>query len=220
MLGTKKILLLDDHQLFLEGIRHVVTEIDEQISVEFATSVREALDEIDKGTRYHLMIVDLHLPKLDGFTFLKAISQRKIFTPVLVLSSSNNVDDIQRSLDAGALGYLCKAANSQEMRVAIQKVLAGHLYLADDLWLKLDSYPGTRKTKEVDEPFARLTKLSPRQTEVFNLLCEGKSNTDIASVLNIQETTVKYHIATMFRRFGVNSRVALVKVVKQQLSND
>ena len=215
MTHTKKVLLIDDHQLFLEGIRHVLSDIDADMKLVLATSVNEAIKTLDEGERYHLMIIDLYLPKMDGFTFLNALKQRNVFTPVLVLSSSTDITDIQRVMQSGALGYLCKGADVNEMRSAIERVLQGKLYLDDEVWSQLDSYPNAQQSKFSEDTSNDNSKLSSRQVEVFALLKDGLSNNDIASVLGITERTVKYHITKMFKQYGVSNRTALVNALQK-----
>lgn len=211
MTNSKRALIVDDHHLFLEGIKHIFSNLDEHFDLELTNTVEKALDNIDSGLHYHLILVDLMLPGLDGFAFLQALSERNVFTPSMVLSSSREISDIRKVFELGALGFLSKEATSEEMQHAVRRVLAGKIYLSNEMWEKMDNYPGNNSANsELYE-----TDLGPRQQQVLELVKEGISNAKIATILKIEETTVKYHLSVMFKRFDVNNRTALVRKISK-----
>lgn len=205
---ANKILIVDDHRLFLEGIRHLLQDLDGNYELEMVNNVESAIKKIDQGDRFKLIILDLSLPGIDGFSFLQSLSERHIFTPSVVLSSSSNISDIKRAIQLGALGFISKTANSVEMLAAIQHVLNGRIYLPDEVWPQFDDYPTSKNTKiDSDNESA----VGERQLEVLKLIADGLSNKEISAVLNIGESTVKYHISILFKHFAVSSRTALIK---------
>ena len=208
MSSAKKILLVDDHRLFLEGLRHLLMDLDDDYELEFVNDVKSAIQKIDDGQRYCLIIVDLSLPGMDGFSFLQSLSERRVITPSVVLSSSSNISEIQRAMRLGALGFISKTASSADMLAGIAQVMLGNIYLPDDVWPLLDDYPKAQDNQlEVDKEVS----VGERQLEVLRLLVDGLSNNAIAAVLNIGESTVKYHVSILFKHFEVSSRTALIK---------
>ncbi|MBX2847505.1 MAG: response regulator transcription factor [Acidiferrobacterales bacterium] len=205
---VKKILAVDDHRLFLEGLRHLLIDLDGGYQLELVDDVESAIRHIDEGHRYSLIIVDLSLPGMDGFSLLQSLSKRRVFTPSVVLSSSSNMSDIKRAMQLGALGFISKAATSNEMLTAINQVIQGNIYLPDDVWPHMDDYPGSQQA-DIDNNCEQ--SVGERQLDVLNLLVDGLSNKAIATVLNIGESTVKYHVGILFKYYKVTSRTALIK---------
>jgi len=215
-----RILVVDDHRLFLEGLRHLLLNLDEQLEIDMVGDVRSAIEHLDAGISYRLCIVDLSLPGLDGFAFLNAVSERKILTPCMVLSSSVKLSDIKRATDLGALGFVRKDVSSEEMLAAVHRVLRGEIVLPDEIWPLLDSYPQAQNKvanqAEAEPNESAAVGIGERQLKVLALVAEGLSNKDIAAVLEIKEATVKYHVGILFKSLNVSSRTALIKRAAEQ----
>ncbi len=206
-----KILLVDDHRLFLEGLRHLLLDIDGGAELDMAYDVGAAIHKIDQNERFQLIIADLNMPTMDGFSFLIALNQRNIVIPTVIISSTCELSDITRAIELGALGFVHKNASSTEMLMAINHVLSGKIYLPDDVWPLLKNYPHVKRPKQDGLVETKDNEVGSRQLEVLDLIISGLSNSQIASVLDISESTVKYHVSILFKHFGVVSRTALIK---------
>ncbi len=201
-----RILILDDHRLFLEGLRHVLSGLSDSTEIIEANNVERALALLDRGERFNLILADLTLPGLDGFSFLAALRQRRITAPVVVISGTTDVADIRRALDNGALGFISKSLSSRELLIALNQVLDGEVYVPAAYASAVIGNDRDRNTGRCGDE-----GIGSRQLEVLQLMAEGRSNKQIAIVLHIAEATVKSHIGTLFRALSVQNRTACVR---------
>ena len=205
-----KILVVDDHRLFLEGMRHLLLGLGSGVELDLVENVEKAINKIEQANNYQLLIMDIALPQVDGFSFLKSLNERKVFIPTVVISATSSISDIHRVMKLGALGFIHKNTSSEEMLAAVRKVLGGEIYLPDDVWPKMKLYP-TALNIEKSNNDKETEGVGERQIEVLKLVKDGLSNKNIASVLNISESTVKYHVSILFNHYAVTSRTALIK---------
>jgi len=200
-----RILLIDDHRMFLDGMRLILSQLSEQI--ESMGSAREALDKLAGGARFDIILTDLKMPGLDGLSFLQALHARRLFIPTIVISGSDEPATISSALEQGAQGYLPKSAHSARIIEAIHKVLAGEIYVAPELPYEISEVPDS-ESGTANFPGLKLTR---RQAEVLKLVADGLSNKDIALTLDISEATIKSHLNSIFQSLQVRNRTACVK---------
>lgn len=210
----QKFLVVDDHRLFLEGMRHLLQKVGSDISIDLSTSVRDALIKIDRGERYDLLLIDIALPDMDGFALIESLTQRNIIVPIIVVSSTTDTSIVRRCLALGASGFINKNASSDEMVSSIKRVLAGELALPANYLDQLE----VLHTGDQQQLIAPVDKQSvgQRQYEVLNLIDRGMSNKQIANVLSISEATVKYHIGILFKHLEVKNRTACLAKAREQ----
>lgn len=207
-------MLVDDHRLFLDGMRHILRQLGKVDLLAF-DSVSAALREIDRDTHFDLLILDLSLPEMGGLTMMQSLEQRGVIIPTVIVSSASDVTTIRRALEMGASGYIHKNASSQDMIQALQRVLQGEVVLPESLSSQLEwvvQSHGAKKTTFVPEQ----TAISERQIEVLNLVDQGLSNKQIAKVLAISEATVKYHVGLIFKNLGAKNRTSCLLIARQQ----
>ena len=210
-----RILILDDHRLFLEGVRSILSAMPANPEVVTFSSARSALESIDKGDKYHLALVDLYLPGLDGLAFLQSIRQRRLSLPVIIVSASTKQREVEEALELGALGFIPKHYSAHELRKAIEIVLTGRMYLPDDFYDHAPANDYRRCQTENDQTDDLTNQLHGRRLEVLTLIADGHPNKSIAKILNISEPTVKSHIASLFKLFNVSNRTACVRKAMQ-----
>lgn len=212
----RKILVVDDHRLFLDGLCQLLKQLGDDIEVCECDNVQAAIDRIDRGERFTMALVDLAMPGMDGFVFMQSLKERRIICPVVVISASCDASSIRRALHSGALGFIPKNSSSADMLVGLRKVFDGEIYLPDDLWHQISD----RSLNETDGASSSGMSLNEgvgkRQLQVLELMQQGLTNKKIASVLDVTEATVKYHIGVLFRTLGVNSRTACVHEARQR----
>lgn len=206
-----KILLIDDHQLFLEGVRYVLSSLRDGVEVDEATNANRGLQLIDRGTAYSLILVDIELPGLNGFAFLEALRERKSVIPAVVLSSSTDARDMYQAISNGALGYIPKAYSSNQMLDALNQILMGHIYIPEEYQEKVNSLIRQGDANQNLDP-----ELSERKLQVLKLLAEGYSNKEIAMVLGVTEAAIKSHIGDLLRLFQVKNRTACIAEAKKR----
>lgn len=209
-----RILVLDDHRLFLEGVRSILMELPSRPEVVAFSSARSALLTIDGGEKFHLALVDLYLPGIDGLAFLNSLRHRRISLPVIIVSASTDEHEIQRAIKFGALGFVPKHCSTHQLHNAIETVLAGQMYLPDEFGgLTSPVYREAEPKPHGDN--THTNQLRGRRLEVLELIAEGHPNKSIANIINISEATVKSHIASLFKHFKVNNRTACVRRAQQ-----
>lgn len=207
-----RILLADDHPLFREGLKPVLAKLDEDVELVEAIDYPSAFDTMHRVGNHHggvdLALLDLYMPGMDGVEGVMRFRAAFPAIPVVVLSASEQTEDIQKLLAAGALGYLTKASPSEVILSALRLVLGGGIYVPPSL---LDRNTGQ---PILPEPL-RHTALTSRQIDVLRELAKGLSNKQIATSLEVTEGTVKIHLAAIFRILKVNNRTEAVLVAQK-----
>jgi DNA-binding NarL/FixJ family response regulator len=209
-----KILVVDDHPLILEALHHVLRQLDHTVDVYDARTAREGRSLVAMHSDAGLLLLDLTLPDTDGFTFLSELRAEYPALPVVVLSASDRRDDIMRSIDLGAMGFIPKTSSNQVMLQALRLVLSGGVYLPP---VALGPRAGTvapPSPRASDHPApgmsARDLGLTARQAQVLQLILQGKPNKVICRELGLAEGTVKIHVAAILRALNVSTRTQAV----------
>jgi DNA-binding NarL/FixJ family response regulator len=207
-----KILLADDHALFREGISHALRRLDEDIDIVEAGNFPEALSAAHDNPDIRLALLDLNMPGSHGPASVELLHNRYPDISIVVISGSEEPNDIKKVMKSGAMGFVPKHSSSKTMLVAIRMVLEGEIYLPSQL---IDWAPPTSKDRGTCHEQAIKHGLTERQIEVLQQVANGLSNKGIALALNLTDGTVKVHIATIFQTLGVNNRVEAIKAGKR-----
>lgn len=192
-----KILIIDDHPLFREALSYVLDKLEEKVCILEASDFETALLHIAENPDIDLISLDLYLPVKNGFTALGSIKKNYPAMPIVVISSSNHSNDIKRALESGARGYIPKCTESLVMLNALRLILSGGIYTPPNI-------------------ISDKTPLTPRQVEVLEFLLEGLSNKVIAARMELAEATVKMHVTSIFKGFGVSNRTQAAMAAKTQ----
>lgn len=204
------ILLVDDHTLFREALMHVLNQLDENVIVLEAASVLEATQVISHSNNIDLVLLDIDLPGVDGLSALPGLRELAPTVPIVVLSGSENVLDVQLALDNGSLGYIPKSCSSHEMLSALDIVLQGEIFVPPRLLMKLEQGElVTEAPAPVDKPNSP-SILTSRQTEVLEMLAKGLPNKSIANSFNVTERTIKQHVSDILQALGARNRTHAV----------
>ena len=206
-----KLLLIDDHTLFREGMRFLLQALNDQLEVDEAESCEAAI-ACQPASAYDLILLDLVLPGLGGLDALRAIREAYEETPVVVLSGEQTPLIVRAAIDGGAMGFIPKSSSHEILIQALRLVLAGGVYLPPHV---LSTFTGRPESSSTSPAIPRsgvdtLQGLSSRQREVLCALIQGKSNKGIARELNISEHTVKVHLSAVFRALGAANRTEAV----------
>lgn len=197
-----KILVIDDHMLFLEGIQHILKKLSITTEVLLANDTSTAFDAIEKNPDIDLILFDLNMPGSNGHDFLKSMNDQRILIPAAVISATENPAGIANALNNGALGFIPKSLDSKNMLTAIQSILQGNIHVPESMVTDIES---------VRSNHSHARHISPRQMDVLRLMAKGSSNHDIAVGLEISESTVKSHVSTLFHVLDVKNRTECVK---------
>ena len=197
-----KILIVDDHALFREGLCHVLHELDQEMQILEAADFEKALHYVSLHPDLDLVLLDLNIPGKDGFSILDSITKQYPAMPVVILSASNHNNDVRRALDAGAMGYIPKESTSSVMLNALRLILAGGIYVPSNL--------ANEDCTLSTAPNIQTLGFTPRQLEVLSLLIKGHSNKEIATQMNLAEATVKMHVTSIMKNLRVSNRTQAV----------
>lgn len=197
-----KLLVVDDHSLIREAVRHVVRSLAESVTVLTAADCDEGFAIAQREDDLELLLLDFNLRGLSGVPAIRAWRQRHPALPVVVLSSSEDHATVLAAMGAGAAGFIPKASSNEVMVSALRLVLAGGKYLPAEVLARGDA-GAARATEAVS---VESLGLSPRQLEVLELIARGQPNKIICSELGLAERTVKAHVTEVLRALGVSSR--------------
>ena len=205
---TIRILIVDDHSVVREGLRIFLGRDSELEIVDEAADGAEAIEKA-RRLRPDVVLMDLLIPVIDGISATSIIRRESPETRVIALTSVVDSALVTGSIRAGAVGYLLKDAEANELRTVIKAVAAGQVQFSP----QVSSY----LLRELQEP-VKPTTLTDREAQVLSLLAQGKSNKEIASYLQIAEDTVKSHIRHILTKLGVQSRTqAVILAIRQGL---
>jgi DNA-binding NarL/FixJ family response regulator len=212
-----RVVVADDHALFRRGLI-MVLELEDGVEVvgeaEDGTEVVRLVEELAPD----VVLMDVRMPKVSGIEATRAISQAVPTAKILMLTVSDDEDDLYDAIKAGANGYLLKEISIEEVAASIRAVVTGQSLISPSMASKLLS-EFTALAKRADErqamPSPRLTE---RELEVLKLVAQGMSNREIAAELFISENTVKNHVRNILEKLHLHSRMeAVVYAVREKL---
>lgn len=198
-----KILVIDDHPLIQEALRHVLTELDAELELVQAEDASDAHAALAAAPDTELIVLDLTLPRSDGFQLLADLRRDWPGIPLLVLSATHDRATVERALDLGAMGFIPKTANTRVLIDALRLVLSGGIYVPAEC-------PGTGGVRPRAVTRAADLGLTLRQSDVLRLLVQGKPNKLICRDLALSEGTVKVHVSAILRALNVHTRTQVV----------
>ena len=194
-----KILLVDDHPLFIEGMRGILQRLDDAAVIQTSGSCEEALGLIEKDDDIDLLLLDLNLPGMSGLDGMQQLRHHLPATSIVLLSASEDRNKVLRAIELGAKGYIPKSSTSEIIITALQLVLSGGVYFPMAVLDTINS--SHAKTSNGNGH-----TLTLRQIEVLRLLAEGHPNKTIAEKLHMAENTVRVHVSAILRFLEVSNR--------------
>ncbi|MCV0395944.1 MAG: response regulator transcription factor [Rhizobiaceae bacterium] len=199
-----KFLIADDHPLFRGALRQALANLDGDPEVIEAGDFETAKQQIADNADLDLVLLDLAMPGGTGLSGLVTVRAAQPDVPVVVVSAHDDAPTIRRALELGASGFISKSARMEEIRGAIEKVLAGDIAAPESVELGVEADP------EISELIKRIRTLTPQQARVLGMLAEGLLNKQIAYELNVSEATIKAHVSAVLQKLGVDSRTQAV----------
>ena len=200
-----KIIIADDHELFLKGLEFMLQNQFEGAEIITASNYSELFSLLQKTKDADLIITDLAMPGASSIEGIEKIHDLAQNTPIIILSAVFDSDIIGKTIEIGVGGYILKASSNKDIVSAINLVLAGGVYIPNDLIQEEKGliFPDIEANFKSDKP-----DFTPRQNEILQKIAEGKSNKQIAFELNITEGTVKYYITAILKKLGVYNRTS------------
>ncbi len=203
-----KILLVDDHPLYIDGVKMILCNMQGITSVQTAESVKKAL-EIINNQFLDLVITDIHMPEVSGTELVKIIKKNYPELKVLVLSSYNYHSIVMEIFKSEAEGYILKSADQNELKRVVTKILNGGIYYSQDI-ISVISSNYTDNSISKQNQFAQID-LTPREIEILKLISMEYTSNEIAEKLFISPLTVETHRKHLLKKTNSRSVVGLVK---------
>jgi DNA-binding NarL/FixJ family response regulator len=201
---TYRLVIADDHPLFRGAMREAVTGLFEHVDIAEAGTFNEVAELLERGSDVDLVLLDLTMPGVRGFSGLMYLRAQYPSVPVIVVSANDDPAAIRRCMEFGASGFIPKTLGVEAMRTAISRILSGGVWTPPDVDLT------TGSDAETAELMARMATLTPQQVRVLMMLSEGLLNKQIAYQLGVSEATVKAHVSAILQKLGVESRTQAV----------
>jgi len=202
-----RIALIDDHPIFLAGLKRLIESTDSYEVSSIANSYKEALEKINFDN-VDIALVDVNMPGANGIELLKAIKQRSSACKVVMLTIEEDEETIYRAMKEGARGYILKQDSPERLLKSIQACVEGEILLSNQIYSKV-----VDRIKKVSPPESAqsiiFSTLTVREIEITRLIVQGKSNPEIAQSLFISESTVKNHISNILHKLEMKDRVEL-----------
>lgn len=218
-------LVADDHELFSWALQSLLKRDMGFDRVDLVGTYQDALDALTRNRSMRLLCLDLSMPGMNGFEGVRAL---KAASPpdmaIVIVTASTRRDDVIEAVKAGVHGYISKTMRTPEIASAIQKVLGGHVFIPPTITQtdppkeaehRMSGWSGTVAAKPPGDEVTvrRWSQLTHRQQAVGELIVRGKSNKEIAIILDLAEGTVKVHIAALFRALNVRNRAEAVSAI-------
>jgi DNA-binding NarL/FixJ family response regulator len=202
-------LIVDDHTLIRDALRGVLNAFEEIEGVVEAVSSSDAGRLLEQTPAIGLVLLDLNLPDSNGLEFLRSIRAEKPSVAVVVLSASEDRNDMTKALTGGAAGFIPKSASRDVMQGALKLILSGGIYVPPEILIQSVRRPAPGQKESALRVGTKLG-LTERQVEVLQLMMQGMSNKAICRALDIAEPTVKNHVTAILRALGATNRTEAV----------
>lgn len=202
----KRFLLIDDHAVVRNGVKHMLSEFYEECKVDEAADEAQAL-EILATEQYDLIFLDINIPQTNTLDLLKRILAKDQKIRVLMFSMNNEKMHAKRYLEAGAKGFLSKDAPIDEIKRVIGILLENKTYYSD-------AFIDTLIHEKAGHDMNPFDKLSEREFQIATLMLAGKSLTEISATLKIHTSTTGTHKSKIFEKLNVNNLVELIELAK------
>ncbi len=207
MLPTSRLLIVDDHQMLIDGIRALLQDVPNFQIVAEAYNGLQALEHLNKH-EVDIVLTDISMPDMDGIELTKNIKKDFPEIKVLALSMFSEQQTIREMVDAGISGYILKNTGKQELVGALNKIAAGGIFFGDEVtneMMRMMTQPDKEQEKK------NIVNLTFREKEILKLIAKEYSNIQIANELFISERTVETHRKNIFRKTNTKSIVGLIK---------
>ncbi len=203
------VIIADDHIIFRKGLRTVLNEIDNIKVIGEASNGNELL-ELLKTDRADVILMDIKMPYMDGIAATKKISEKYPDTKIIALTMHEEIGYFNEMISSGALGFLLKKTNKEELEKALNKVACGDNYFSEEFIGNLN--------KRTEKNIKSTVKLSEREQEILEFICKGLSNIEMAAKLGLSQKTIDGHRARLFEKTGaVNAPNLVMFAVKNGL---
>lgn len=212
-MAHQRLIIVDDHPLFRGALNSALSNGDASFEVTEVGSLDELTSALAERTDYDLILLDLTMPGVQGFSGLLYLRAQHPEIPVMIVSARDETAVIERAIEFGASGFVPKSQPIDVIRQAVHSVLSGDVWVPPDL-------EGVGSDEQTANLVRRMSTLTPQQIRVLMMLGEGLLNKQIAYKLGVSEATIKAHVSAILQKLGVDSRTQAVIAVNRISSED
>jgi len=214
IISEKKVIIIDDHKLFTNGLSSILESIGLRVMSTFENGKKAFIylqnNEVD------IVFSDINMPEMDGLKLCRRLKRDKIKSKIIILSMYEDPNIIKEAFECGASAYLSKNTEKEEIIKAVEKILDNKKYVNKHLLKKKE-----RKEDEDQDTFTLKYKLTIREREVLQLLLNGENNRQIGETLKISTRTVETHRKNIMLKLDVKNNIGLIKkALSYQLFNN
>jgi DNA-binding NarL/FixJ family response regulator len=206
-----KIIIADDHQLFIDGIKSLVKTMKNMEIVAEVNNGKELLEVLEKKT-CDIVLMDINMPEMDGIEATKLVKTKHPLLKILMLTMFSSRDYIEKLLRAGADGYILKNTGKAELQEAIETLMNGESYFSKEVTERI--MEGLQKKKNMEKS-TYLVELTEREIDVLKLIVQEFTTAEIAEKLFISTHTVETHRKNLISKLNVRNIAGLVKYAMQ-----
>ncbi|MEM9355607.1 MAG: response regulator transcription factor [Pseudomonadota bacterium] len=206
---TQRVIIVDDHPLFRDALDSSLTSAFGNVTTMQCGSLAELVELLKSESEVDLILLDLNMPGVQGFSGLLFLRAQYPSIPVLIVSATGDAATISRALNFGASGFVPKSRPIEEIRSAVQAIMDGEIWVPPDIDLS------SAQSSEEERLVERLSSLTPQQVRVLVMLGDGLLNKQIAFELGVSEATIKAHVSAILQKLNVDSRTQAVIAINK-----
>jgi two-component system NarL family response regulator len=206
-MSTIRVLVVEDHALFRRGL---VLVLESEAGIELVGEAEDGASGVSRAAELapDVILMDVRMPRMDGIEATRRIAEELPTAKVVMLTVSDDEDDLFEAIKAGATGYLLKEISIEEVADAVRAVMEGHTLISPAMASKLIvEFAALARNAEGQRERPRAPQLSGRELEVLKAVAQGRTNRDIGALLHISEHTVKNHVRNILAKLHLHSRV-------------
>lgn len=208
---TIKIIIVDDHQLFIDGINSILSQALDIKTIGEANNGLEVIKLLENGINPDVIVTDIRMPVMDGIALTKSLAKTHPKLKVLALSMFDQTADVIEMLNAGAKGYVTKNVDKTELLLALQTLVKGDYYISKNLPKDIQDW----FNKDQFQPNDSI--LTKRETEILQLIARGRTSIQIAKQLKLSKYTIDTHRKNIHKKLGIKSNTGLVNFALNNL---
>lgn len=205
-----RLLLIDDHKMFIDGLVMNLKTLPNVSLVTVKNCAKSALEHLEDGHIYHLIMLDLSMPDIDGFQFMDTLVDRDFHFPVAILSGSEDPKDFVRLRQYGISGYISKSSSMEQLHQSLEAMTRGETVIPEEFAV----YFNANYELDSTEKQAKLYNLPRRKMEILSCISNGLTNRDIAEKLFVAKSTIDSHVKEIYKRLEVSNRVECINKSK------
>lgn len=210
-----RILVADDHELFLKGLEFILSDLNKDIELVFAKSYTDIFNILKQDINFNLVLTDLAMPGANWEEAIAKIHNTMPETPIIILSAVFDKEIVGKTIEMGVSGYIPKTSSNAVILSAVNLILSGGVYIPPELLNhklpeEFNEFKQVVEQPESKSPEEKVKNLTPRQIDVLRCIAQGMSNKQIAHKLNLTEGTVKLHVTAILKILNVYNRTGAV----------